>query len=431
MLFIRTQTTALTAAILCVAIGSAPAFAGSGCQRGLIFESYFHTAIDDACLEIDAQSGKLKISNLGSSGCDGVSIAPGPLTFPVECDAEFEPVSLDEPNSSMTATMRGLLSQGPPDSMIMELHAENDGNDVVITADFSPLGSQTHTVEVYAQGTLVHSLSGSSGPAVRLVALPRAAFAKIGAIKGEMVDQVGPPPVHENWEIDFDQLADILVVGDGTTVPGDRVRIIAESPTDRAQEVSKCEYQAGGLLVPEIEMIALDISGTMVDPCQEPANEGTRVLYVNGSQGGDGGPYNVQANGGDLVWAALLLPDSGGNGKFVMHANYGSPTPVTVTSLPASIGTFCFPLLLAGGADPAAVWNNIGKEGAIGSSEYFDGTPMADPDKAPVVFLQLVGGDAVNLPPGTDVTLQGVIIDPASISPKSASSTNAVTLQIL
>lgn len=395
------------------------------CETQAVFQNYQFTALDKACLEIiDAQASRLKVSNLGSSGCDGVSVDLGDIGGPetVKCEFIFEPISLDEPGSSVTATMRGPIQGSPPDTMVMELRAENDGANLIISADFSPIGAPTQTVEVYAQGVLVHSASGSSGPAVSIP--PLRAFVKLGDIQGECTQ-------NDKWAIGFDQPGDILVLRSGTTVSGDEVRIIAESQALSPDHISKCDVQAGGLLVPEFEVISVEVDGTPIDPCQIAASPDTNVLYVNGSQGGDDGPYDVQASAGGLVWAALLLPASGGNGKFVMHANYGDPTPLTVTALPASIGTMCFPVLLSSGGSPDAVWNNIGKESAVGASQYFDGSPISDPGTAPVIFLQLNSGDDTYLPVGTRVTFQGVIVDPAAASPKSVGTTNGVTLQML
>jgi hypothetical protein len=153
------------------------------------------------------------------------------------------------------------------------------------------------------------------------------------------------------------------------------------------------------------------------------------VLFVNGSGGADA-QRKVAVAAGDLIWCVLLNAPAGGNGKFVMHANAGAPTDATVTPLPGGVGIGCFPFLLAAGGNPLAVWNNIGKTDLVGSSQYFDGSPIPDPARAPVVFLQLSQGDVVNLPVGTTVTFQGIIVDLGSSSQKSASTTNGVILNV-
>ncbi len=156
------------------------------------------------------------------------------------------------------------------------------------------------------------------------------------------------------------------------------------------------------------------------------AGDRTDVLFVNGTAGGE--LRTVPVGGGEQIWMALLKPPAGGGGRFVMHMNVGEPTSANVTQLPANIGTTCFPVLLPG-ATPTSVWNNIGQTGLVGSSNFF-GSPIPDPANAPTVFLQLLNGDATNLPVGTMVTLQGVIIDPQALSPRGVSATNAVLLSV-
>ena len=67
---------------LCIVLGSPGAFAGEPCENEVVFQGYEHVAIDDGCLEIDAITRRLKISNLGSAGCDGFRISLGDLTGP-------------------------------------------------------------------------------------------------------------------------------------------------------------------------------------------------------------------------------------------------------------------------------------------------------------------------------------------------------------
>lgn len=148
------------------------------------------------------------------------------------------------------------------------------------------------------------------------------------------------------------------------------------------------------------------------------------VLFINGSTGG--ALRHLTLGEGEQIWLAMLAPPAGGSGKFVSHLNAGAPTNQTLVALPANVGTACFPMISAA---PSAVWNNIGKTNILGESSYF-GSPISNPQRAPTIFLQLANGDIANLLIGTEWTLQGVILDPASLSPKAASATNAVVLSI-
>jgi hypothetical protein len=176
-----------------------------------------------------------------------------------------------------------------------------------------------------------------------------------------------------------------------------------------------------------------DILGFMNNPwltqCQ--GIDGTDVLYVNGNNGVNSN-HLVFVTEARPMHCAILLPDAGGPGKYVVHMNPGVPGSSTVSTLPAQLGNGCFPMLLPpfGSAAPIATWNCLGKPDRVGESQYF-GTPIDNPAKAPATFLDLPAGDPANLPVGSVWTFQGIILNPAGSSPKAASVTNAVVVGVL
>lgn len=148
------------------------------------------------------------------------------------------------------------------------------------------------------------------------------------------------------------------------------------------------------------------------------------ALFINGES------RNAQVQEGATTWGVMLGAPAGGNGTFVVHANSGTPSVSGEVSLPLNLGTVCFPMFLNQGATPLAVWNNSGRIAKFGASEYFDGSAIPDPLAAPSVFLRLFDGDTANLPVGTIITFQGLLVDPGSISSLGGSVTNAVVLDI-
>jgi len=112
-----------------------------------------------------------------------------------------------------------------------------------------------------------------------------------------------------------------------------------------------------------------------------------------------------------------------------VQLHLGTPSVSTVAKLPARIGYSPMPFLFEDGASPSAVWNNIGVPGRVGATNYF-GDPLPDPGEAPRTLLDLPAGDAVNLPPGTVFTLQGVIENFESESSRRVSATNALVVTI-
>ena len=179
---------------------------------------------------------------------------------------------------------------------------------------------------------------------------------------------------------------------------------------------------------------AMWISGmepTEVTPtCQGVDAIAPLEILTDGSADADG--FHVLALAEDPIAFFLDRPAAGGNGKFVAHLNAGWPTASTVTSLPAQLGDSCFPFLIppGGTAAPSAVWNKIGKVDKVGASDFF-GTPIPDPDRAPVTFYSRASIDTSVMPVGSRWTLQAVILNPTATSPKAASVTNAIVLEVL
>jgi len=158
------------------------------------------------------------------------------------------------------------------------------------------------------------------------------------------------------------------------------------------------------------------------------AGEVAEVLTVNGQTGGCDRTAEVDEEA--AIRVAIVLPPKGGGGRFVLHGNFGRPDVATERVLPSQAGRFCFPLLLGTGATPDLVCNNLRKYEHLGRSRYLDGAPILDPQRAPTVVLDLAGGDPVYLPSGTVLSLQAVLLDPGSESPRGASASNAVLLVI-
>ncbi len=147
------------------------------------------------------------------------------------------------------------------------------------------------------------------------------------------------------------------------------------------------------------------------------------VLYVQGSDGG--ASRTVEINEGEFVVVTMVRPPAGGSGRFVLHANEGTPTPISSSLLPFDVGTSCFTFLARDGANPAIVANGLGRTGLLGSSQFL-GTATEDPESATTSFAYLEP-----LPVGTTLTFQGLVVDPAADSARGVSVTNAVALVVL
>ena len=172
--------------------------------------------------------------------------------------------------------------------------------------------------------------------------------------------------------------------------------------------------------------LTITCDGVPIGQCQ--GIDDVNVLRVNGSTGSTTG-YVVPVEFVGPITLGIDPPDAGGPGKFVVHMNAGVPDSGTITTLPVQLGVACFDFIFQSGATPSSVWNNLGKENKIGASNYF-GTPITDPGRAPTVFESRPTGDPVNLPIGTQWTLQGIILNPDATSNRNASVTNAVIMTV-
>lgn len=116
-----------------------------------------------------------------------------------------------------------------------------------------------------------------------------------------------------------------------------------------------------------------------------------------------------------------LPPDRpSGSAPFAMYVWRGVPDESTISPQPSGLGEMCMPTFLTGGVPlPIKIWNNIGKEGALGEPDH-PSTP------APSTIVSLAPGRTRPI----TVTLQGFIVDDGSAAEVPASVTNAVTLEI-
>ena len=211
----------------------------------------------------------------------------------------------------------------------------------------------------------------------------------------------------------------------GSLLPPGSVRsllvIAGEDVTDVKNLISR----------PRVNMTDAVATIGFASPCH--GKDAEAVLQINDATGaGTGGIVTVDF--GNEIRFSIEKPSGGGDGGYVVHLNEGAPNGDTISPLPRGLGVSCFRVLFPQGADPAAVFNNLGKTDALGESSYF-GSSIADPplaDEGQTVFFTLPTGDSTNLPVGSQWTLQGVIENPAVPGPpnRQASVTNAVVLEI-
>ncbi len=199
-----------------------------------------HFAVGDA--ELSPGGTRLKVSNLGSSGCDGVSIDLGDTDTGFKC--ELEPVSLATPGSGIFAGATGTFG-GTPNSNLGSAGCQNNNGMVQASADFSPIGSGDVRIEVFDNGTLVGTAVVPGGGVVGTVDPGPAGPPSIRAV-GKVLPY---PPC---FVIDLDRLALFTPVG-GAGLMGDEVRLLANSASANIDRLSTFSLLGADLDVLEIQ----------------------------------------------------------------------------------------------------------------------------------------------------------------------------------
>jgi len=186
---------------------------------------------------LDVKTNRLIVSNLGSSGQDGVSI---PLPYTSAWDGQWLP--LDDNNTlpvgayvqSQVFGNAGTLSDGLLGSW--RLTKQGTGH-YAVTADYSPLGSTTVTVQVYNGMTLVATRTGQSG--------------QLAIVNGCVEDDHhgNPVPTHPFGPFGgaltmFGPLD--MTLADGATVTGDRFVILPEGAT-AVSSLTRVSVQTSGV----------------------------------------------------------------------------------------------------------------------------------------------------------------------------------------
>lgn len=120
-----------------------------------------HRPLGQAELSVTG-AGSLQVSNLESSGIDGVTIELGE-TAGVIPEIEFAPEDV-QPGAVLVAETFGTVD-GVPGQRAGTMTVQEVDSRVILTPDFSALGSDTYTMVLMRDGVEVFSQSGMSGPA--------------------------------------------------------------------------------------------------------------------------------------------------------------------------------------------------------------------------------------------------------------------------
>lgn len=226
-----------------------PSFETLG-DKILVYETY-HQAEGEA--HLDASGGQLTVSNIGSSGLDGVSADLGETTS--SCVIwEFQDGQVPAPGASFRYDALGNLG-GVPDQVFSSLVFDYVGGSIQVSADSTPLGSSTHRVQVFDDQILLADLTGQTGPLVSM-----ADSSKVSGLDIVVLSNKASSYGYGEGKYSADCA---MSLGDGSVVVGNKFRIYPEAHIAAPTSISG--YALTAQDTPPLVITAV-LSGVVVPP---------------------------------------------------------------------------------------------------------------------------------------------------------------------
>jgi hypothetical protein len=192
----------------------------------------------------DPTSNQFIVGNIGTNGRDGVSIALNPGNNLVVGWLDLDPSNALPTGAYVQSQMIGTAG-AVTNGVLGTVQCTKAGtSNYVTTADFSPLGSSTHTVQVWNGPNLVAQVTGQTGAVV----------ATSAALVQKSSNDWQPPPFvrDEDWNN-----ATSITISGGPTVMGTRMLII---PGGAAAVSSVSAVQILAANIPSITITGEDVS---------------------------------------------------------------------------------------------------------------------------------------------------------------------------
>jgi hypothetical protein len=169
------------------------AFAQAGGNESLVYQGLTNTGLGNATMALANANGQLIVSNLGSSGQDGVTI-----TIPtnmLSLDVGF--LALDPSNSLpvgayLQSAVIGTAGSVTNGVLWTTTTTKVGTSNYSVSADFSPIGATTYSVQAYFQGALVGQ--GSNGPLCYVTSYATSTAFSGQQVRANSIDDWAWPP---------------------------------------------------------------------------------------------------------------------------------------------------------------------------------------------------------------------------------------------
>jgi hypothetical protein len=287
--------------------GGSPPFLNTNLMQSLVYQGLTNTSLGHASLALSGSSEV--ISNLGSGGQDGVSIA-----WPSYGSALT--VSVQPFDISNTAPVGAFIQQ-------QVVGSANGSNGVLgsvavtklgttnyaVTADFLPLGTSNCLVQAYLQGTLVGQATNNSGPPGIIVRCPDAPWYYDADVE---YDLLGPTFTYGNpyitaWTTGWPTGTEISI-SQGQTILSDHVFITpigAPGYTPTAFQLTASEVPAIVINSENASLVYQGLTNTSLGHASIALSGSSEVISNLGSSGQDGVTITLSAGNNSAI---SLLP---------------------------------------------------------------------------------------------------------------------------
>jgi len=299
----RVQITAANLPVLSIDGEAVGAFQSEMRAQGL---TRFGGSVSDA----PGESPLLFVSNIGSSGEDGVAISVDTQTHDVI--AELGPanaIDLSQPGQSLTLNATGVFG-GVPATQLGTATFTSDGASIDVTADFTSLSSPNADVRVFNDGVFVGNAVVPAGGGSVGTLTPVGGGSPCPIIGCGKLQSPGQPPCFVgNWPLsqDFTYTSPL----GGAPLVGDEVRILATDATAVVDDIDE-------LILTGTNLGSFAITGVAsTPPCPSDLNNdglvnGADISVVLNVFGASGAGLPADLNGDGVV--------NGGDISFILNA---------------------------------------------------------------------------------------------------------------
>ena len=303
----------------------------------IVYSGFTHSPLGGAVLTVPAGSEALIVSNLGSSGQDGVEIDLGTTS------GHAHNLYYDIPEGDGTLTFASVGTVGTQtDQPICTATREFVGTTERFGFDYSAIGALTYTLRIYNGKQLVHESPNHSGASVERNN-DRFPYRKLSLIDShfgwfEEGPEVwhpmfgwieGPLIYHEGETTETCQEVSLMQVIDGPSVMGDLVVAIPENPSSLPGPVSRVKIQAsGGISSLQIEnesLTSVHCTASALGQAALTPNGANLTVSNLGSSGQDGVSLALADVAGWAVhWQPLDPADALPSGAYLQSEIFGA-----------------------------------------------------------------------------------------------------------